>query len=53
MSFVDNKDFVFGNVPQTIIDDQEDILRSIHENSEAVRGFGFAKDTRSCAMIIV
>ena len=32
----DDKDFVFGSVPQTIIDDEEDILRRIHENSETV-----------------
>ncbi|CAB3987285.1 ATP-dependent RNA helicase DDX54 [Paramuricea clavata] len=31
----DDKDFVYGNVPQIIIDDQEDVLRSIHQNSEA------------------
>ena len=34
--YVDDKDFVYGNVPQTVIDDQEDTLRSIHQNSEAV-----------------
>ena len=32
---------MYGNVPQTIVDDQEDILRSIHQNSEAVRWFVF------------
>ena len=32
----DDQDFVYGNVPQTIIDDQENTLRSIHQNSEAL-----------------
>lgn len=29
----DDKDFVYGSVPQSVIDDQEDILRNIHQHS--------------------
>ena len=33
LSLEDDKDFVYGSVPQSIIDDQEDILRNIHQHS--------------------
>ena len=32
----DEKDYVFGTVPQTTIDEQADLLQSIHENAETV-----------------
>ncbi|XP_028406075.1 ATP-dependent RNA helicase DDX54-like [Dendronephthya gigantea] len=31
----DDKDFVYGRVPQDIIDEQEDTLRNIHQNTDA------------------